>query len=218
MKYWPDISSYDSNNINGLAQYMAHCEFDPIGGLIEQMNLYISATSSFYHEQNLQAIEIGDDYSQCEYSNLQGIFNYRIVPLAYESIILIMISKLEETFNGWCRMISYDHPEQDFESYKCNDKGALEKAINYLKNVGKIDGIKQDKKWAQVKAYRDARNMIVHNGGRVPERLRDEMRNFNIGMREEDFGLYIDKETIEIAYKTIVQFIDNVYAITPLDE
>ena len=52
--------------------------------------------------------------------------------------------------------------------------------------------------------------MIVHNGGRVKESARTKMNQFNIGMREEDYSLYIDHETIKEMYEEIIGFVDRV--------
>ena len=57
---------------------------------------------------------------------------------------------------------------------------------------------------------RTARTMIVHNGGRVKESARTKMNQFNIGMREDDYSLYIDHETIKEMYEEIIGFVDRV--------
>ena len=215
MKYFPDVSNFDLNTTGGLALYGAHCDLDPVLGLIEQTIMSLNATRSLYIDMGNEADKSNDFFAQSEYMNLLGVFSSEIVPLAYETLLTIMVSRLEEAFNGWCRIIAAkDTRLPPFDEFR-KERGSLDNAIEYLKKYGNINGIKNDCQWEYIKAIRDARNMIMHNGARVHERKREIMDRFKIGMCPEDYRLYLEEDTIKNMYKAITQFIDRVFLITP---
>ena len=133
-------------------------------------------------------------------------------------MLVMMMSVLEETFNTWCRCVKINEEKKGnnipalakYVPSKQKKARGLDKAIYYLKEFADIDSIKQDRAWGYIDAMRTARNMIVHNGGRVKESARTKMNQFNIGMREEDYSLYIDHETIKEMYEEIIGFVDRV--------
>ena len=93
---------------------------------------------------------------------------------------------------------------------KKSDHG-IEKACAYLKEYAHVTEVKQDPNWGYIDAIRTARNMLVHNGGRVVDKYREKMNQYGIGMREEDFCVYIDDETINKMHGAIIEFIDRVF-------
>lgn len=215
--YFPSGEEYDLTDPSGQARYLAHVDLDPIGGLID----YSDKAEGFYSQYLLDTAkksnDIGDfiTYSKCV--DRASILSARIAPLGNYAILLMMMSVVEEAFNTWCRLVEAHKRLQGIEikqlteyiPKKKKDHG-LDKAIDYLKEYAAIDYIKQDKSWGYIDAIRTARNMIVHNGGRVKESEREKMEHYNIGMREEDYGLYIDHETIENMYTELVGFVDRV--------
>ena len=80
-----------------------------------------------------------------------------------------------------------------------------------MKEYAHVTGKKQDPNWGYIDAIRIARNMLIHNGGRVLQKYREQMNQYGIGMRDEDFGLYIDYATIKKMHQAIVEFIDRVF-------
>lgn len=218
MKYFPDMSEYDINGPSGMALYCAHMDLDPIGGLIE----YTKISQNSYHEVfgNLikKADEADDYFTSSETMDEMTVYSSRIIPLEYNAILLMMMSCLEESFNTWCRLEEgywkkNDNPIIPFKDYvpkKKSDHG-IEKACAYLKEYAHVTEVKQDPNWGYIDAIRTARNMLVHNGGRVVEKYREKMNQYGIGMREEDFCVYIDYETINKMHGAIIEFIDRVF-------
>lgn len=213
MKYFPDGQDYNMHTCEGRSLYAAHCDFDPIQGLIDQTKISTQATIKYFGELGRTCDRNGDWKAGVEAYDVQGIFTARVVPLAYESILLIMVSKLEEAMNTWCRAVSISNSQfQDYKDFNSRERG-LEKAVDYLKKIAGIDGIKQDPHWEKVTVTSDARNMVIHNGGRVKEELRKKFDRFEIGMREEDYSLYLDYDAIQEMYHTIIDFMDSVFCI-----
>lgn len=218
MKYYPDVADYDMQTTGSLALYSAHCDLDPVLGMIEELNASVNKAISEYSRMGIEAQNEGDWKKSSELLDLQGIYAAQISPLVYESMLLIIVSRLEEAFGCWCRMLSLkDNAIPEFRTYH-RENGALENAIAFLKDYAKIEGIKQDPDWAYVSVIRDARNMVVHNGSRVKEQLRSKMKQFDIGMHPEDYRLYLDYETIIKMYKAVIRFIDRVLLIESPEE
>lgn len=213
MKYFPSVEDYNMDTCAGRSLYLAHCDFDPLQGLIDQTNISTQATVKYFGELAHQATKRDDMQAECEAYDAQSIFAAKVIPLAYESILLIMVSRLEEALNTWCRSIHIANPEcPELQDYHIRG-GVIEKAATYIKEYAHIDNIKQDPQWEYVTAIRDARNMVVHNGGRVKEEYREKFVRLNIGMREEDFGVYIDYDTIVNMYRAVIEFIDRIFRL-----
>lgn len=215
MKYFPDVADYDLSTAGGMALYGAHCDLDPVLGMIEEIDRSVEETIKKYGDLGIKAQDFGDFRTSCELLDLQAVFSAQVRPIVYESMLLIMVSRLEESFSGWCRVLhAKDKGLPAFEEHH-KEKGALENAISYIKEYGHINGIKQDKDWEFISVIRDARNMIVHNGSRVKEPLWDKMDSFKIGMYPEDHRVYLDSETIHRMYDAIIRFINRVFLIQP---
>lgn len=212
------MSDYDTDKPSGMALYCAHMDLDPIGGLIEYTNLTQKSYHDMFGHVIKEADKTDDYYTSSETMDEMIVYSARIIPLEYNAILLMMMSCLEESFNTWCRMEEGFQRRignqiislKDYTPKKKQDRG-IEKACAYLKEYASVSGIKQDSNWGYIDAIRTARNMLVHNGGRVVEKYRGQMNQYGIGMREEDFGVYIDYETIKKMHKAIIEFIDRVF-------
>lgn len=215
MRYFPNIGDYNMDTCGGRSLYLAHCDFDPLRGLIEQTEVSTSATVEYFGDLGRKRSDLGDFHSESDAYETQGIFSARVIPLAYQSILLIMVSLLEEAMNTWCRAVKLtDNSFPELKDFKSRG-GVIEKAVDYLKQFAQIQGIKQDPQWEYITVIRDTRNMVVHNGGRVKEEFRDKFNKYSIGMREEDFGVYLDYDTILTMYNAILDFIDRVFCLNP---
>lgn len=218
MKYYPSAEDFNMHSVDGRALYLAHCDLDPILALIEHTKIALDLTIDHLGEEAETASDNGDMRAESDIIDLMTTFSGQVSSLSYEAILLILISRLEEAMNIWCRMIWRSNKELP-EPKKGNskrDSGALEKAVHYLNDYANITSIKEDKAWEEVTAIRDARNMIVHNGGRVKEEKRHKLEKHAIGMRKEDYSVYIDYDALKKMYNTIIMFCDRVFNLRGL--
>ena len=110
----------------------------------------------------------------------------RVDLLTQYSLLLTMVSLLEEAVNTLCRLYhNINHLDKEVKDIKGS---GLERAAKYLKDVVGIDGFTADKQWEYITVIRDARNMVVHNGGRIYKEF-DKYDKFKIVYREEDHQL-----------------------------
>lgn len=218
MNYYPDIVNFNLDTPSGMALYCAHMDLDPIGGFIEYAQIshdsYLQALGEVMKDADIN----GEFIVSSKATDEMTIFSNRIVPLEYNAILVMMMSCLEEAFNAWCRFEEAFLRRRDikiaslkeYTPKKKKSKG-IDKACDYLQEYANITGIKQDPNWPYIEAIRTARNMIVHNGGRVKEIDRTKMKKYGIGMREEDFSVYIDYNSLKSMYSSIIEFIDRVF-------
>lgn len=213
MKYFPEITNYDMDTCAGKAQYLAHIEIEPIKLLIEHTQVSLDSSIRSLGECAQEYDRTSQFKESCDCSNVQMIMAARVAPLAYQSIILILMSLMEESFKCWCRMIEIvnDSCPNFAREFKSKRKGELEKSFDYLQKYTQIKDIESDEAWEKIRAIRTARNAVVHHGGRVPEKSRELLEKYNIGMREEDNSVYIDEDTMNDIYDTVVAFIDRIF-------
>ena len=214
MQYLPSVEDFNLDTCTGKVQYLAHCDLDPIKFFIEQTKITSSATIQMFGENMIECDKKGDFYNSSKCSDLMSIFSARVVPLSYQSILLIMFSLFEEAMKTWCRMLKIKNESiENFDSFlKGCRLGELERAIRYIEKYSKIRNIEKDPSWDKIRSIRTARNAIVHNGGRVEENYRKYLDEFNIGMREEDFSVYLDDDTIIDMYNTTIEFLDRIFS------
>lgn len=136
----------------------------------------------------------------------------RAMPLSYYSLVLVMVSLLEEAFNTLCHSY-YIINRFQIKQKDMTGKG-LERSINYLEKVVNVRGIKADQNWEYVKTIIEARNMIVHNGGRVIGK-KDTYEKFGFYLYEEDGRLGFEYEDIIRMYEAILEFIERIFRIQP---
>jgi hypothetical protein len=214
MEYFPNIEDFNLDTCTGKVQYLAHCDLEPVKALIEQTKISTQATIEIFGETAIEFDENSEHYLASKYYDLQGVFAARVVPMSYQSVLLITFSLFEEAIKTWCRMLKIENEAiEDFDSFlKSYHLGELERAIRYIEKYSKMTSIEKDPLWDKIRSIRTARNAIVHNGGRVEEKYRKYLEKSNIGMREEDFSVYIDYETISDIYDTIMEFVDRIFS------
>ena len=201
MRYFPDGEIYNMLSEDGGALYLAHCDLEPIKLLIELTNISLNIAVKHFSNEELIAAEIGDMQMASDAMEMQGIFVSRVSELNYEAILLILVSRLEEALNCWCRTV---HPicsdGKTFEKYSFESKGGnLEKAASYLEKCVGILGIKKDVAWEKITAIRDIRNAIVHNGGIIKKHSK-KIKKFYFITREEDNKIYIEYDILKNIY------------------
>lgn len=202
---FPDMSFYDMEKPGEMALYIAHCDLYPFRSVIENNKLALDMIAEGYHQMATEARE-QDDFVTESWAMTSGLLHTSRVRLYTQySLLLTMVSILEEAVNTLCRV----HMNMKYLTKQLKDiKGSgLERAVKYLKDVVGITGFMADRQWEYITAIRDARNMVVHNGGRL---VRDfDKKNY----REEDKQLYLDYADIVKRYEVILEFIDRTFRL-----
>lgn len=181
---FPDMEHYDMGKTSEVALYLAHCDFFPFRSVIENNKIALDVINESYRQMAAEARE-KDDFVSEQWAMTSGTLHSCRVEL-----LLTMVSLLEESVNTLCRLYhDLNHLDKELKDIKGN---GLERAAKYLKEVAGIVGFTSDKQWEYITAIRDARNMVVHNGGRIYKDF-DKYDKFQIGYREEDHQLYLER-------------------------
>lgn len=210
---FPDMAYYEMSKPGEMALYLAHSDFYPFKSVIENNKIATGLVSEAYYNMANEARK-NEDFQTESWAMTSGMLqSCRVEILTQYSLLLTMISLLEEAVNTLCRLYKNTLSlEKDLKDIK---GAGLERAADYLKKEAKVKGFKDDPKWEYITTIRDCRNMVVHNGGRIKEDLRPKCDKFNIGYREEDYQLYIEYEDIEKFYDAILDFMDRAFKIEP---
>lgn len=209
---FPDMSYYDMHKPGEMALYMAHCDLYPFKSVIENNKIALEVIGKSYHEMSQEARE-HDDFLTEQWAMTSGLLHSsRVYLYTQYSLLLTMVSLLEESVNTLCRiyknMLSLSKDLKDIKG------SGLERAAKYLKTEVHIQNFTNDQEWEYITAIRDARNMVVHNGGRLVRDF-DKFDKFQIGYREEDKQLYLECQDIEKMYDAIMGFIDRAFRLEP---
>ena len=209
---FPSMENYDVSKPGEMALYLAHCDFYPFRSVIENNKIALDAIGKSYREIAKQASEI-DDFRTESWAMTSGmLLSCRVDILTQYSLLLTMVSLLEESVNTLCRI--YHNVNQLPQELKDIKGSGLERAAKYLKDVVGIKGFASGK-WEYITVIRDARNMVVHNGGRVAKDF-EKYDKFGIGYREEDKQIYLQYEDIVKFYDAIIEFMDTSFRIKPI--
>ena len=210
---FPDISYYDMAKPGERALYLAHCDFYPFKSVIKNNKMALEVIGKSYHEISTIARE-NNDFLTEQWAMTSGLLHSSRVSLYTQySLLLTMVSLLEEAVNTLCRM--YQHSLNLPKELKDIKGSGLERAAKYLKTEVHIQGFNSDPQWEYITIIRDARNMVVHNGGRLVRDF-DKFDKFQIGYREEDKQIYLECNDIEKMYEAILDFIGRAFKIEPI--
>ncbi|WP_227835043.1 MULTISPECIES: hypothetical protein [unclassified Clostridioides] len=150
---FPDMSHYDMNNPGSMALYLAHCDFYPFRNVIENNKIALDAISEGYREIVREATKINDFKTECWAMTSGTLHSCRVDLLTQYSLLLTMVSLLEEAVNTLCRLY---HNVYKIEKELKDIKGSgLERAAKCIKEGIKIEGFKSDK-WEYITEIRDA--------------------------------------------------------------
>lgn len=210
---FPTIDYYDMHNPGDMALYLAHCDFYPFKSVIDNNKMAIDLVTKAYSDMAEEARE-RDDFRTESWAMTSGTLQAcRVDILTQYSLLLTMVSLLEEAVNTLCRL----HKELGQLTTELKDirSGGLERAAKYLKDVVGISGFKNDPSWEYITTIRDCRNMVVHNGGRIKDEIKMKCDKFGIGYREEDSRLYIEYSDVMKFYETILEFMDRTFRLAP---
>lgn len=209
---FPDMEYYDMSKASDMALYLAHCDFYPFRSVIENNKIAIEVIDKSYRKMAIDA-RAKNDFVTEQWAMTSGtLHSCRVDLLTQYSLLLTMVSLLEEAVNTLCRAY-YNMNTLDKELTDIKGRG-LERAAKYLKDVVGIVGFTSDAQWEYITAIRDARNMVVHNGGRINKDF-EKYDKFDIGYREEDHQLYLEYSDIIKMYDAMLDFLDRAFRINP---
>lgn len=209
---FPDMGHYDMHKVGDMALYIAHCDFFPFKSVIDNNKIALDIIDEGYRKLADEARE-NDDFVTEQWAMTSGTLqSCRVDLLTQYSLLLTMVSLLEEAVNTLCRL--YHDINKLNQELKDIKGSGLERAAKYLKDVVGISGFTADKNWEYITVIRDARNMVVHNGGRIYKDF-EKYDKFNIGYREEDHQLYLEYGDIVKMYYAILEFMDRAFRIKP---
>lgn len=209
---FPDMEYYDMHKPGEMALYLAHSDLFPFRSVIENNKLALDAINETYRN-TAGAARLQDDFITESYALTSGLLSTsRVDILTQYSLLITMVSLLEESVNTLCNI----YCDLQNETVKLTDvKGnGLERAATYLKKHIGISGFTSDKQWEYITAIRDARNMIVHNGGRLIRDF-DKFNKFDIKYREEDNQIYLEYHDIVKMYDAILDFMERSFRLEP---
>ena len=209
---FPDMEFYDMHKPGEMALYIAHSDFYPFRIVIENNKLALDAIDNGYRELAKRAREMDDIETEIRAMTSGTLLSCHVTLLTQYSLLLTMVSLLEEAVNTLCRL--YQQINNIPTTLKDIKGSGLERAAKYLKDEVGISGFTADKQWEYITAIRDARNMVVHNGGRLVRDF-DKFDKFNIGYREEDKQLYLEYTDIVKMYDAILEFMDRAFRLEP---
>lgn len=211
---FPDMDCYDMNKHGEMALYLAHCDFYPFRSVIENNKMALDAITEGYRESAKKALEEDDFITESWAMASMGLHACRVDLLTQYSLLLTMVSLLEEAVNTLCRIYhDINHITNELKDIKGS---GLERAATYLKDEVKIHGFTSGK-WEYITAIRDARNMVVHNGGRViKEKDFKKFDKFSIGYREENKQIYLQYDDIVKMYDAIIEFMGISFKLEPI--
>lgn len=211
---FPDMSKYNITKPSGIALYYIHTDLYPFKHLIETIKNGLDVYKSSYFNIARKAMDNNDFYTESEFMTKGTIYLARVVPLGYYSILIMLVSILEEGFNTICRAYQGEN-KYDLEYTDIAGQG-IERCILYLEKMCGINGIKKHPQWEYIKTIRDIRNKIVHVGGMVG-------RDKSFINRIDKFKLYVDEsgkilfeyDDIIKVYNAIIEFTNDAFSIEP---
>jgi hypothetical protein len=209
---FPDLYD-DMGKACNIALYHAHCDFDPFITVIKNNEISIKALNEYYHNLSRTARENNDWITEDNAMRNSMIYMARAVPYSYYSLVIIMMSLLEEAFNTLCR--AYAIVEKKSITYEAIEGTGLDRAFKYLEKEIGIHKIKKNSNWDFVKAIRMARNCIVHDGGFVKKEKREFLSKHGFYICDESSRVLFESDEIYKIYDTIVSFIDETFIIEP---
>lgn len=212
---FPDMEHYDMGKPGDMALYIAHCDFYPFKSVVENNKIAIDIIGNSYREFANKARKNNDYVTEEWAMTSNSLLVCRVDLLTQYSLLLTMVALLEEAVNTLCRLYrEFNHIDKELKDIKGS---GLERAAKYLKNEVGIVGFTSDVEWEYITTIRDARNMVVHNGGRIVRDF-EKFKKFNIGYREEDCQIYLQYDDIIKMYNAILRFMERAFRITPQDK
>lgn len=199
--------NYDFSKVGDMALYLAHLEFFPFKSVIKNSEIILNANSEYYRD----LAETGDFHIQDWALTNQGLHEARVTQYTYYSLLITLISIFEEALSGLCVLYS-DKLDllPKYEDFKSKNSG-VRKQAEYLEEIVGIKGFTSDEAVEYIKAIIDARNAIVHNGGRIKSRNLKLFDKYKIGYYVENNQLYLEYENIVNFYEILLGYIERTF-------
>ena len=145
---FPDMEHCDMGKASDIALYLAHCDFYPFRSVIENNKIALDIIDESYRNLAEEA-RLKNDFVTEQWAMTSGtLHSCRVDLLTQYSLLLTMVSLLEEAVNTLCRLY-YNINHLDKEVKDIKGRG-LERAAKYLKDVVGIDGFTADKQWEYI--------------------------------------------------------------------
>ena len=136
---FPDMEHYDMGKASEMALYLAHCDFYPFRSVIENNKIALDVISESYRQMAAKAREKNDFVSEQWAMTSGTLHSCRVELLTQYSLLLTMVSLLEEAVNTLCLLYhDLNHLDKELKDIKGN---GLERAAKYLKEVAGIVGL-----------------------------------------------------------------------------
>lgn len=116
ISYYPVDADIDFSSPGGPARYLAHLELEPIEGLIDYSDKAEEYYMNLMSDKFDKSLQANDFFASSRFLDEREEFSTRIVPLAYDAILIMMMSIFEESFNVWCRIVYLFKKKQDRKS------------------------------------------------------------------------------------------------------
>ena len=101
---FPTIDGYDMHKAGDMALYLAHCDFYPFKSVIDNNKMAIDLVTKAYRDMAQEARE-KDDFRTESWAMTSGTLQAcRVDILTQYSLLLTMVSLLEEAVNTLCRI------------------------------------------------------------------------------------------------------------------
>ncbi|WP_302930820.1 hypothetical protein [Anaerobutyricum hallii] len=101
---FPDMEHYDMGKTSDMALYLAHCDFYPFRSVIENNKIALDAIDESYRNLAEEA-RLKNDFFTEQWAMTSGtLHSCRVGLLTQYSLLLTMVSLLEEAVNTLCRL------------------------------------------------------------------------------------------------------------------
>lgn len=103
---FPDMEHYDMGKASDMALYLAYCDFYPFRSVIENNKIALDAIDESYRNLAEEA-RLKNDFFTEQWAMTSGtLHSCRVDLLTQYSLLLTMVSLLEEAVNTLCRYIT----------------------------------------------------------------------------------------------------------------
>lgn len=212
---FPNLENYDLDKPGEMALYLSYLDIFPFLSVIENSDKSNKETLEKYWKYIEVATAIGDFEKYSELMTTVSVHSNKVELYSCYSLWMTLVSLLEDALFTLCRC----YQNLGNTSIKLSEaKGqGLEKATMYLKHQVGIAKFTDNKNWEHITAIRDARNIMAHSGGHVPNKqmVRKKLDKFGIEYDEQVSKICITHDCVLTAFETIIAFLESSFRNEP---